>query len=716
MTGKFTEKQLDEFREAATSLKLFSRAELTDDKNRSLIEKLYVDPLPNDQAFKTLLGDNTTILIGRKGTGKSTIFQRVQHEIRKNKSNMISAYMDIRNVYESAQVDQSLLEKVGQSSAALPPEQIQKLLLYNGFFKALISGIRDDLRRQVEQNFLTRIKETMGGTAAEVFRGLDGVLEKLNNPNFENVVGVSAREIAQSATVTQQLNAGVEAQISASAGDVSASAKGTLSNQAGSEYSNDEKYSQILMRVMDVNNVISQLRSILDAVGIKYLYVFLDDFSELPEEAMKVVVDAIISPFTRWSEFIKFKIAAYPGRVYLGSLDKTKVEEFHLDLFRLYGSSGISTMEDKAVDFTKRLVEKRLSYYSKSRPEDYFDGVSADLWRVLFYASMANPRILGHILLYGFETHLLYGRKIGPRAVQEAARRYYEEKVAPFFTTGMYRTSFHERSSIYSLKELLEKIVGRARELRNYKESEATKNISGSTPSSHFYVSVEFDELLTTLELSFFITKYFEQADRSGARVSIYALNYGLCEKYQMAFGRPTDSRSHRLYLIERIFDYNSILRSYISENQEIKCDNCGALFDVTMLPALTLLNMLCPKCRAGSCHVVNLSRKYGDLLESVSADLLLPETELGILQTLHSEKRSMVAAELAADLDCSGQLIGRRAKHLAERALVTREKAGPVNKYEITSQAEIAYFSDQNVAELNLNSKERSWQRACRQ
>jgi hypothetical protein len=64
----FTAKQLDGFQKAAISLKLFSRAELNDEKNRSLVEKLYVDPLPNEQVFKTLLADNTSIIVGRKGS------------------------------------------------------------------------------------------------------------------------------------------------------------------------------------------------------------------------------------------------------------------------------------------------------------------------------------------------------------------------------------------------------------------------------------------------------------------------------------------------------------------------------------------------------------------------------------------------------------------------------------------------------------------------
>lgn len=114
---------------------------------------------------------------------------------------------------------------------------------------------------------------------------------------------------------------------------------------------------------------------------------------------------------------------------------------------------------------------------------------------------------------------------------------------------------------------------------------------------------------------------------------------------------------------------------------------------------------MRCPKCRIGDCKVVNLSRKYGDLIESISPELLLPDTELGILQTLHSEDRTMVAAEIASELDCSGQLIGRRARNLSERSLITREQMGPVYKYELTPRAKEAYFSNPSADELDVGS-----------
>ena len=114
------------------------------------------------------------------------------------------------------------------------------------------------------------------------------------------------------------------------------------------------------MRVFDIRAYITELRTLLEKVSIKHLYVFIDDFSELPPDAMKIVVDSIIGPLNNWSdELIKFKVAAYPGRIYYGPIDKTKIDEINLDLYALYGTAELSTMEEKAVDFTRRLIERR---------------------------------------------------------------------------------------------------------------------------------------------------------------------------------------------------------------------------------------------------------------------------------------------------------------------------------------------------------------------
>jgi Cdc6-like AAA superfamily ATPase len=698
----FSEKNLDAFHSAAQSLKLYRRAELTDpESNDPLVDELYVDPLPNDHVFKTLLKAHTTYLIGRRGTGKSTLFQKLQSELRK-KGKQTSAYIDIKTVYESSQVDPALLERVKAHTSALPPESIEKLLLFREFIHAVITEIKNEIQKRLDSSFWEKVKDTVRPTSKDLFEGLDALLDDVKQEKFQSILGVYTQNVKTTAgkTNTETDSFGVESELSQKP---KLSAKASVGSESKISAGKDIEFSDILLRTIDIKQIISQLKSILDRAKIRNLYILLDDFSELPEPAMKVVVDVLIMPLNNWSdEFIKFKIAAYPGRIYYGNIDKTKIDEIYLDLYKLYGGGDVARMEESAIDFTRRLIESRVKHFCKIKFEDYLENPT-NIWQTFFYASMANPRILGYLLYFLHESHLIRRKKITASAIQEAAQKYFEEKVESYFTLGKFlQESFKERSSIFSLKELLESIVKKARELR-YHESEVMKKIQGTPPTSHFHVPVEIEPIFLTLELNFFLTKYFEQTDRNGNKVSVYVLNYGLCSKFSIRFGRPTGDRSFRLYFVERFFDYAPIVREFITKNQEITCKNCGFNYPFDSLPALKYYNMKCKECEVGTVEVFNLSKQYEEELKRVDQGLLLPETELGILQTLHSEVNELRPGFIAAELDCSHQLVGKRARNLIELDLIKKRYQQNVPFYKLEEKAEEIYFSPEQREELDI-------------
>ena len=217
-------------------------------------------------------------------------------------------------------------------------------------------------------------------------------------------------------------------------------------------------------------------------------------------------------------------------------------------------------------------------------------------------------------------------------------------------------------------------------------------------------VASSLESALRTLELNFFVTLYYEMKDRDGNKVAVFALNYGLCQKYSIGFGRPSSERKHRLYFVERIFDDTSIVRRFLENNQEIKCDNCSETFGIDKLSGLAMYDMLCPKCKRGTCEVINLSKKYAGVIANVNPNLLMPATELGILETLYTEQREMVASEIAGELDCSYQLIGKRGRNLAEKGFVTRDK-NDVNRriFSITEDAQEEYFIGNEERQLDV-------------
>jgi hypothetical protein len=90
------------FARIAESLRQYRRAELRDFEEEigaKPVDALYVDPLPNDAVLNSVLSSNTTFLLGRKGTGKSTVFARAQSVLRTRKD-MLSTYIDVKSLYD----------------------------------------------------------------------------------------------------------------------------------------------------------------------------------------------------------------------------------------------------------------------------------------------------------------------------------------------------------------------------------------------------------------------------------------------------------------------------------------------------------------------------------------------------------------------------------------------------------------------------------------
>lgn len=703
--NRFSDTEKNNFYRAADSLRKYRRAELVDETTgESTLAELYCDPLPAQGLSNRINSANTTLIVGRKGTGKSTIFQKLQHDVRKS-SDRLTAYIDIKTIWDSSQVDIGLQERIAAIEFALPPATIQRMLMYRTFLKNVVEEIKKEFDKRLRESLVERIKNVFSGRFDNLREELDAFLEGYSDDNFVRVLGVKTlglKEHTESkASQTRVVN------LNGSAAPTNANIEVAVEQKSSTERARaqDTQFSDVLLNVFDPATLIRKLKNVLERSGIRHLYLLIDDFSELPEDAMRVVVDVLLAPMNNLSdEFIKLKIAAYPGRIYLGAIDRTKIDEVYLDLFKLYGSGDITKLEDSGKDFTYRLITQRIGHFCGGDPLRFFDKNSDEVFRQLFNAGLCNPRILGHVLVYLHESHVTADKVVGVRAIGDAAKKFYEEKVESYFQTGRFlQEAFNERSSILSLKELLESFVQRARELRRHTSTVFSK-IGSTPPTSHFHVPTQYESLLTTLELNFFLTKYFEMSDREGRKVAVYAMNFGLCDKYSITFGRPTGEREFRLYFVERVFDYTPLVLNYLQNNQEIICGNCGNRFEYADLEKLQFYGMKCNKCGTGICRVTNLSRKYESELKAVSRELLLPRTELGILQTLETTEQPMRAGEIAEEMDCSHQLIGRRAKNLEDRKLVSRDTGEDGRRnYSLTELAKKNYFYANVSADLQI-------------
>ncbi|MEK3697388.1 hypothetical protein NYE33_10450 [Paenibacillus sp. FSL R10-2199] len=133
----FTAAEKEGFIKVFETLKLFKRItsnKLAQDEQQDgqdIVKELYVDLLPNDGILRKLLSNNTFVLVGRKGTGKSTLFARAQYDIASKKSNL-SAYINAKSIVDDMKNKNNAI-KLPNLEEVLESNQLERLLLVRQF-------------------------------------------------------------------------------------------------------------------------------------------------------------------------------------------------------------------------------------------------------------------------------------------------------------------------------------------------------------------------------------------------------------------------------------------------------------------------------------------------------------------------------------------------------------------------------------------------------
>ncbi|GAA4167990.1 hypothetical protein [Sphingobacterium ginsenosidimutans] len=707
----YLEKDKNNFFSATDSLKKYRRADLLDERGNTLIQELYIDLLPNNQVFKSCLTDNTTFLIGRKGTGKSTIILRLENEYRKKKE-YISCYLDTKTIFESAKSDFTSFDYLANK---LPQKSLDKYLIERAFIQSILSQIIKELNKQF-QSTIDKIKGLLGfDKTNEVQKKLEALLlsvennEHLKSIELPIVTEVNRRLKSASETIVEsRQNNTIELDVNKRnlGGKISAIDDDKSSNTNQDEWENE--FSQIFLKVFQIKSVINSVKDILAIINIKHLIIFLDDFSEIDESSLKRFVDVVLAPLNNWSEeFVKFKIAAYPSRIHFGDIDKGKVDIIDLDFYNLYSEFDRSTMEDRAIDFTKRLIESRIQHFSNQPIEHFFDTKNESIeeyYKLIFQISMNVPRIIGYILFYCYQSNILYNNPINKRALEAASQRYYEKVIYSFFDTTTYSLiSYDEKISSLQQAELLKIFTESLKDIRKRivtgdLSGEAYKSTTTNPYTSHFYFPPIFEKFVKTLELNFFISKYNEMSDRDGSKVSVYSINYGLAEINNLRWGKP-DGSAYRKYFIARPFDFTKKVEDFLKESKKIVCinPNCTKSYPYEQLQFLEFNKMRCIECQS-PVKISSVSESISEDLNKIDKSKLLPKIEFSLLYELHKNEEPMYAREIAEELDASSNLIAARGRRLDDKyGYVKRVHNGQIYAYSITEKAKKEYF-DKNL------------------
>ncbi|HGN0869375.1 hypothetical protein JK221_11290 [Providencia sp. JGM172] len=686
----------DKFLELTDSLSKYRRATIENSNGENIVESLYVDPLENDLILKSMLKNNTTLLIGRKGTGKSTIINRFQHEIRKS-SDRISLYVDVKSLFE--QTKKSNLNS-NNLELSLSVENKERLDLYVFFIDKIIEEIKNEIKSSVFKNkfvSLLPLKITKGITKSSFEKELDSLFNSVRTPYFSDATGSkkSSKKVENKDSNSEITSGNLE--LSFSSPSISAEKSEILKN----ETMTSKEAVNILTRFFDIIGFMNSLKSLLKKIPINGVFICLDDMSEIDKDSMEVFTDFIVGPLNNLSdEYFKFKISLYPGRDFLPSIDRQKVKTHNLDYYDLYSQTTVDKVEEQAINYTNRLLNKRFDFYFKGKDlSDFFELSSSftkdDLYKLIFQISSNVPRIIGKTLEIAHQKTNGLNTKISRTILREAAKQHYKNDIEYVLTKSEYieYRSYNEAFEQYHLLDLLNKIIDKAILNKSHigmSDSAIFKGYTTNTaPSNYLYIPEKQEDILKTLEFNFFITKYNQQKDKDKDNVSIFTLNYGLCVDNNII----VDVKSDRKFRVQRIFDYGGLLNEWMNNSKELICISCEKKYDIGMKDAFIKYNMPCPNCQGN----VELRPVINEnFQEKIDRNVKIPEKEYQLLNALKNSNRPMTASELAEELDCAYQAINHRVKKHSKvifYKFVIRDK----------KDGDKAYFSISEIGKLFL-------------
>lgn len=659
----------EKIEDAFKSLMQSGRPDVIDEKRNIITPDVYVDLFRNNYVLRQVLDDNHTLLKGRRGTGKSTIFVKAEDHIKGNINDALPIYINLQTCYE----------EIRTSNSDIKNSDLTNLTTYKNFLTEILESIKNKLPIQIsnEEEVEDLFRSIRNGDYIDA--DFQRIAERNKIVGNENICDVDKNFISK------ELNE---------------------------------------IRVFSIHAILKRIQRILKRNNIYKVYLFLDDFSELNEESQRAVIDSLIAPIlSSYNETFKVKIAAYPGRVSLGSADATKIVPVPLDFYDAYESTATTYngVEKAAINYIRRTLEKRLEIFTQNQIfiSDIFeisDHLSLDDYlKRLFDCTSAIPRSLGYILNYCYLASINNGMPINMLHIDNAAIKYYEENIhADFINDARFKQSFYDDKTLLdqvAQKNLMDEIVKYLYNLKRdtveaftkgtlntilFQETLQKKGSNYWLPTSYFYINKKSESLLKTLELYYIVSKHNEGSARGAAegKVSYYSLNYGLCLAHKIDFGRPEGRRKYD-YWRHSDFNLTDYIPKVLSNIEIIMCKNCGREYNEVEY-GIYQASKNCFQCTKN--NTVKKRNKFEDKLEKKIAEWKqksLPNAHVSVLRLLYNNRESELSAYQIGELvDKHHLTITNTMKTLSNKGYATYRIKGK-RYYSITSASISEFFSD---------------------
>lgn len=660
-------------------------------KDTNLLEKIYVDILPNNGVLEKVLERNTTFIQGQRGTGKSTIIAMAQNEIGKRKKDL-SIYINAKTIYKSTQLEVPMVGDLGKTS--LSQDEIFKLVFIRKSMQELCDSMVEELKR--EKNNI--IKKISGNNKIKKIEELTEEIEKLlESEDFRSVDKIISTD------ESYENRDEVIGELKGSLKEISASVS------EGNETSFSTASTCRMARYFNFSKIIKKFLEVLDVSKRKGIYIFIDDYSELSIDERTVFMNELIAPLYHLGvDKIFLKIACYPNKSDPVSLDTQKYTILSIDYYEVYGiDRNISDTEKEAVDYVKRLLNNSCKVFCNCKLEEYFDlsnNTMDDYYRVIHSMCMNIPRVMGHILNTCYLKRINNDKLINMSVLNDASLKYYHEHIEQELANKLKSIDADKelKVNVFVQKKLIQAILDLAK--KNKIELINTNNTYfnqfNEVPTSHFRTNVENDIYFEELSFYGFVHKVNKIADKgkkvNGKNIdtSLYAIDYGACIDEKILYGKPSNVDTK--YYQQRAFLYDDCIISVLKDNKKLVCNNpeCRAEYPIERLEIFREFGMRCQKCMPVGICEIRFDETLMDEVNRTYDDAIWTQQEIEILYALYNMEndtnKMFMANEISGEIDVSSYVIAARCKELISASYLCRDDSITPYKYGLTDRSRL--------------------------
>ena len=496
--------------------------------------------------LQSLLQKQDNFVSGRRGTGKTTNLLRGYYECLKSiapklkdKERLITQDK-VLPIY----IDLSTCNDLFDSNNDLNLIEIH-------FIRQIIDSLKKQLNLMFEEKFLAVFSKE--NPALDDLDFIEKVLvEGITLSTSKKVNLTSAIKIAE--------NSEVSAEISCK------NAKIAGKQNESHEIAQNKTVEQI--KGLNVQEFLNKISDIKKKAGIDYIYVFVDEYSDLSPKAQSTF-SALLKSFLGSRIGMFFKVGVITDRYDFGEKIIVGRDIFPIPLdFNEYADryDGTIAAINKTQIFVESLITKRIEKFCPNlKVSDVFKSNFDEIVYRITRETLGVSRTIGIILQNAFvQAGSNSDAKIGLAEINygiSSARKTYQKQF-----TGSVKKRLVPGFNLDMWNAILAKAI-------------EEKNKFPDRPASHFMADPIRNDYLNVLCENFLIHFMSENVtSKHGGNYNLYSIDYDVCREYKIKYADKKDEYTPIRFI------YDSVLSEFDpyfleSKQKSYKCPECAKIY-----------------------------------------------------------------------------------------------------------------------------------------